>query len=131
MIKKQILTSLLTGIILISCTPQTTGQASGSPDNNSISSTHSSITQNTIAKGLDTPWAIDFAPDGRIFLTERAGRIRIIKDGALQTEPWMTLNVEEISEAGLMGLAIDPGFSQNKYIYVAYTYKNNNGELKN
>jgi glucose/arabinose dehydrogenase len=58
-----------------------------------------------------------------MFVTERAGRIRIVKDGALQPEPWMTLQVAEVSEAGLLGLAIDPNFAQNRYVYVAYTYR--------
>jgi len=60
----------------------------------------------TIARGLDTPWAIDFAPDGRIFVSERAGRIRIIEHGQLRAEPWMTLDVASGSEAGLLGLAL-------------------------
>jgi glucose/arabinose dehydrogenase len=80
-----------------------------------------------VATGLDTPWALAFAPDGRIFVTERAGRIRIVKDGALQPEPWMTLQVAEVSEAGLLGLAIDPNFAENRYVYVAYTYRSGGG----
>jgi glucose/arabinose dehydrogenase len=78
-------------------------------------------TIDVVATGLDTPWALAFAPDGRIFVTERAGRIRVVKDGALQPEPWMTLQVAEVSEAGLMGLAIDPNFADNRFVYVAYT----------
>ncbi|MDP2663132.1 MAG: PQQ-dependent sugar dehydrogenase, partial [Dehalococcoidia bacterium] len=80
---------------------------------------------------LQTPWAIDFAPDGRIFLTERPGRIRVIKNGQLQTEPWLTLNVAETGEAGLLGLALDPQFAQNRFIYVAYTYRTGTGGLQN
>jgi glucose/arabinose dehydrogenase len=84
------------------------------------------------ATGLATVWAIDFAPDGRIFLTERAGRIRVIQDGRLLSEPWMVLDdVVEISEAGLLGLALDPGFATNGYVYVAYTYRAPNGALAN
>jgi glucose/arabinose dehydrogenase len=82
-------------------------------------------------RGLDTPWAIDFAPDGRILVSERAGRIRVVKDGQLVAEPWMTLDVVEVSEAGLMGLALDPQFRQNGYIYAAYTYRGANGGLAN
>ena len=43
-----------------------------------------------LVKNLDTPWEIAFAPDGRMFVTERPGRIRIIKDGQLQPDPWLT-----------------------------------------
>jgi glucose/arabinose dehydrogenase len=81
--------------------------------------------------GLDTPWAIAFAPDGRIFVNERAGRIRVIKDGKLVAEPWMTLDVNEAGEAGLLGLALDPQFAQNHYVYVAYTDRSPEGGLRN
>jgi glucose/arabinose dehydrogenase len=72
-----------------------------------------------VVKGLDTPWAIAFHPDGRWFVTERPGRIRIVKDGQLLPEPWMTFDVFERdqSEAGLLGIALD-----GQYVYVAYTY---------
>lgn len=83
------------------------------------------------AKGLDTPWAIDFAPDGRAFLTERLGVIRVIKDGKLQTDPWIKMDSNEIGEGGLLGLALDPGFAQNRFMYVAYTYRAQNGRVQN
>ena len=84
-----------------------------------------------LVSGLNTPWAIDFAPDGRIFITERPGRIRIAKSGKLQSEPWMVLDVAAVGEAGLMGLALDPRFDHNHYVYVAYTYRTANGRLRN
>ena len=84
-----------------------------------------------LIRGLDTPWAIDFVPDGRIFITERPGRIRIFGGGRLLPEPWMTLEVAAVSEAGLMGLALDPQFAQNRFVYVAYTYRAPNGRLQN
>lgn len=79
-----------------------------------------------LVSGLDTPWAIDFAPDGRIFVTERGGKIRTIKDGQLNPEPWLTLDVAEVGESGLMGLALDPNFAQNRYLYTTYTYRQGN-----
>lgn len=85
----------------------------------------------TIVRGLEAPWAIDFAPDGRIFLTERPGRIRVVRDGQLQAVPWMTVEVTDISEAGLLGLALDPQFAQNRYVYVAHTYRHGSGRLVN
>lgn len=75
----------------------------------------------TIVGGLDTPWALAFAPDGRLFVSERPGRIRVVKDGQLQPEAWLTLDVVESGESGLLGLALDPNFAQNRYVYVAYT----------
>ena len=84
-----------------------------------------------VATDLATIWAIDFAPDGRIFLTERGGRVRTVRDGQLDPEPWTTLEVVEVAESGLLGLALDPGFAQNGYVYVAYTYATGDGGLQN
>lgn len=82
-------------------------------------------------KGLDTPWAIDFASDGRIFITERRGRIRVVERGGLRPEPWMTLEVAASGEAGLLGLALDPRFAQNSFLYAAYTYRDASGKMQN
>jgi glucose/arabinose dehydrogenase len=81
----------------------------------------------TFVDGLDTPWAIAFASDGRMFVTERGGRIRIVDNGQLLTEPWMVIEVAATSEAGLFGIAIDPGFAVNGYVYAAYTYQGASG----
>jgi glucose/arabinose dehydrogenase len=83
------------------------------------------------ASNLDVPWEMAFAPDGRIFLTERPGRIRVIKDGQLENEPWMSIEVAAVGEGGLLGLALDPDFTTNHYVYVAYTYQNSEGKLLN
>ena len=85
----------------------------------------------TLARGLETPWAIDFVPDGRTFITERAGRIRVIVNGRLQSEPWMAIDVAAVSEAGLLGLTIDPQFGRNRFVYVAYTYRAGAFQLRN
>ncbi|HEY1267067.1 MAG TPA: PQQ-dependent sugar dehydrogenase [Candidatus Binatia bacterium] len=85
----------------------------------------------TFARGLQTPWAIAFAPDGRVFLTERPGRIRVIEKGALAPEPWMRLDVVETGESGLLGLALDPAFDKNRYVYAAYTYRDARAGMKN
>jgi len=75
----------------------------------------------TIAENLEVPWAIAFSPDGRIFFTERDGNVRIIEDGILLQEPALTLNVGRV-EGGLLGLALDPEFEKNHYLYIYYTY---------
>jgi aldose sugar dehydrogenase len=72
-------------------------------------------------KNLDTPWQMAFAADGRIFFTERPGRVRVVKNGVLET--WLDLTgIVENGESGLLGIALDPGFSVNGYVYIAYTY---------
>ena len=76
----------------------------------------------TVVQGLRVPWDIAFAPDGRMFVTERPGRIRIVQDGALAEEPFAELDVWAQSEAGLMGIALHPDFADNGHVYVCYTY---------
>lgn len=75
-----------------------------------------------VAEGLETPWAMVQAPDGRVFLTERPGRIRVMEEGVLQPEPWFELPVREQDEVGLMGLALHPDFQENGYVYVMGTF---------
>lgn len=90
-----------------------------------------SLSVEEVVTNLATIWAIDFAPDGRIFLTERAGRVRTVRDGHLDPEPWITLDVVEVAESGLLGLALDPDFARNGYVYVAYTYATPGGGMQN
>jgi len=79
------------------------------------------VSTEVVARNLDTPWAIDFAPDGRTFVSERPGRIRVMKDGQLLSEPWATLDAAEVGEGGLMGIALDPQFAQTHFVYASYT----------
>jgi glucose/arabinose dehydrogenase len=76
----------------------------------------------TVATGLIVPWAMAFAPDGRMFVTERQGRIRIIRDGRLEPEPWAKLNVVSSGESGLMGIALSPDFATDGRVYVVATF---------
>jgi glucose/arabinose dehydrogenase len=78
----------------------------------------------TVAENLAVPWAIAFAPDGRIFFTERPGRVRVIEQGRLRPEPLATIpEVASASEAGLMDLKLHPQFAQNRLLYLAYAYR--------
>ncbi|MGI0049864.1 MAG: PQQ-dependent sugar dehydrogenase [Nitrososphaera sp.] len=83
-------------------------------------STSSSV--QVLAENLEVPWAIDVAEDGRVFFTERAGRIRVIENGTL-LEPAF-INVEQNGESGLLGLALHPGFAENHLVYIYHTYSN-------
>ena len=85
----------------------------------------------TVAQGLEVPWALAFAPDGRIFVTERPGRIRVIQNDRLLEQPLAVLEVASVSEAGLMGIAVDPDFGDNGYLYICYTYRTDSKELAN
>ena len=74
----------------------------------------------TVAENLKIPWEIDFAADGRIFFTERVGNLRVIEKG-LVSEPIISLKVSG-TEGGLLGLALDPNFKENHYLYLYYSY---------
>ena len=62
-----------------------------------------------------------FAPDGRIFVAQQAGSLRVIKGDVLQPTPFLTLTVNSTGERGLIGIALDPIFSSNNFIYLYYT----------
>ncbi len=84
------------------------------------------LTIDTLARDLVVPWGVALAPDGRIFVAERPGRIRVVQNGRLRPEPWATLDVyaEEIGigpETGLMGIALAPDFASTGHIYVVAT----------
>lgn len=77
----------------------------------------------TVVGGLVVPWGIAFAPDGRMFITERPGRLRVFENGKLRPEPLLTIaDVESSGESGLMGLTLHPDFAKNHLIYLAYAY---------
>lgn len=74
-----------------------------------------------VAEGLQVPWSIAFAPDGRMFVAERPGRVRVIENGKLRPQPLLSLaNVVARGEAGLMGLALHPDFARNHFVYLCY-----------
>ena len=79
----------------------------------------------TVTANLAWPTRMAFAPGGRLFILEQAGRIRVVKDGQLLAAPFATVTTETSvvsnSEEGLLGLAVDPAFADNGYVYVYYT----------
>lgn len=85
----------------------------------------------TVASGLEVPWDLDFAPDGRIFLTERSGRIRVVEDGVLRPEAWAELDVARRSELGLMGIALAPDFGESRHVFVVGAFSGRDGETEN
>ncbi len=77
-----------------------------------------------IATGLD-PTTMTFAPDGRLFLCEKPGRVRVVKNGAMLGTPFVDFSsvVDNENERGFMSVCFDPSFSSNGYVYVYYTRK--------
>ncbi|MFN7117241.1 MAG: PQQ-dependent sugar dehydrogenase [Saprospiraceae bacterium] len=73
-----------------------------------------------VAERLD-PTAMTMAPDGRIFITEKNGNVRIVRDAQLLPDPFLTLTVDNFNERGLGGIALDPDFERNHFVYLFYT----------
>jgi aldose sugar dehydrogenase len=74
-----------------------------------------------IAKGLDHPWSMAFLADGSMLVTERVGRLRLIKDGVLVPEPIAGIPaVHTGSQAGLFDIVLHPNFAQNHLVYLSY-----------
>jgi len=76
--------------------------------------------------GLEQPIAFAFAPGRRIFITERNGQVRVFENGELIREPFVTVDVPDLSgyhETGLLGIAVDPNFDDQPYVYIYHTYE--------
>lgn len=77
-----------------------------------------------IAQNLEIPWALAFLPNNSLVFTERPGRVRLIdKNGNLQKDPIYTVSqVKAEGEGGLLGIALDPQYNSNHFLYLYYTY---------
>src|SRR5215203_5691400 len=81
----------------------------------------SGFTDSVVAAGLNNPTAMALAPDGRIFVCEQTGALRVIKNGVLLPAPFLTVTVDSSGERGLLGIAFDPNFVSNQLVYIYYT----------
>ena len=79
------------------------------------------FSESLLASGLSSPTAMQFAPDGRLFVCEQSGTLRVIENGLLLATPFLSLSVNAEGERGLLGVAFDPNFAANQYVYVYYT----------
>ena len=83
-----------------------------------------------VITNLEIPWAVAFAPDGRLFVTERPGRVRIIDVATRSSALALTLDdVYREGEAGLLGLTLDPQFAQTRLVYLYYSARLPNGAV--
>jgi glucose/arabinose dehydrogenase len=108
-----------TALIAASC-----GEAGDAPELGSeVSSATvpSGFVDQAVVGGLSRPTAMAFAPDGRLFVTLQDGQLRVIKNGALLATPFLTVTTTGSGERGLLGIAFDPNFATNRFVYVYYT----------
>jgi glucose/arabinose dehydrogenase len=106
--------------VIVAAVGAACGRAAAPPDG---------IKVEVVAEGLDTPWAIDFLPNGDMLFTERPGQLRIMKGGVLDDQPVATItrSTETGGEGGLMGLAVHPDFEDNGWIYMSFTESTGSG----
>ncbi len=84
--------------------------------------TASSIpSMSTVATNLEVPWALAFLPETSILVTERKGTVKLVKDGQVKNIP-LDIRVNQTGESGLHGIAVDPNYPQEPYVYLYYTY---------
>jgi len=118
---------IIVSILTIKFSPSETLVPLPSPVSNSGNLTNTKGVEIT-AEGLEAPRSMDVAEDGRIFFTEQHGSIRVVdENGTLLEEPVGDIKVENLEEAGLLGLTLHPNFTQNHLFYIYYTYSNNTG----
>lgn len=111
---------LLSGApLLTQCRAQSPqGPAQRSPTPDAVSG---NVRVETVAKGLEHPWALAFLPDGRILVTEKPGRLRIVdRDGRLSPPLTGVPKVHAVGQGGLLDVALDPKFPENRLVYLSY-----------
>lgn len=116
-------------ILALACAHPPSGRGAGEIES-SAGSDAVQFRVETVAENLQVPWAIAFAPDGRLFFTERPGRVRIVENGRLRAEPLATISdVEPSGESGLMDLSLHPQFAANHLLYLTYAYRGGESQL--
>ena len=102
----------------VACQNRPSGPAQGSPQPGSMPGV---VRAETVASGLQNPWGFAFLPDGRILVTERPGRLRIVsREGQLSAPLTGVPEVYARGQGGLLDVAIDPKFSENRLVYLTY-----------
>ncbi len=108
--------------LALACGQPPSGQGAGEIESSSTKEV--SFQVETVVAGLQVPWSIAWAPDGRMFFTERPGRVRVVVNGQMRSQPLIVLtDVEPTGESGLMSLALHPQFAKNHFLYLSYAYK--------
>jgi glucose/arabinose dehydrogenase len=115
----------------LGCSGGASTGAAGSDDAAADQSADLRFRVETVASGLEVPWAFAFLPNGSVLFTERPGRVRIIENGKLRPEPvYVVPDVEPSGESGLMDLSIHPDFTNNGLAYMAYAYNSGGQKVK-
>ena len=107
--------------ITLACSHPPVGAGNGELETSS--QTNSSFKVEKVVGGLQIPWSIVWAPDGRMIFTERVGRVRVFENGGLKPQPLFVVpDVEPTGESGLMSVVLHPQFATNHLLYLSYAY---------
>ncbi len=90
------------------------------PDGYVVHSEAQAFKVEVVARGLETPWGLAFLPDGRLLVTERPGRLRVVDHGRLLPPVAGIPKVEQVQDGGLMDVTVHPQYAQNGWIYLSY-----------
>ena len=116
---KQIFVFLILG--LIGQTPQAANRLGDGPWTYSTSERNTRIRVSVVTKGLSHPWSVLWLPNGDMLVTERAGRLRLVRNGVLEPEPVAGVpKVQAGGTSGLLDIALHPKFATNGLVYLAY-----------
>ncbi len=120
--------STLTFALVLTLVASFSGAADAQTGLRSFQTERRSVTVETVAKGLENPWGLAFLPDGRMLVTERPGRIRIVAaDGAVSAPLTGVPNVSARNQGGLLDIVLDPGFQANRLVYVTFAEPRSGG----
>ncbi|HSB28945.1 MAG TPA: PQQ-dependent sugar dehydrogenase [Pyrinomonadaceae bacterium] len=112
---------LLSLTAILACSHPPAGAGNGEIESSAQSKTSFRIEK--VIGGLQVPWSIVWAPDGRMIFTERPGRVWVVENGSLKPQPLFVVpDVEPSGESGLMSIALHPQFSNNHLLYLSYAY---------
>lgn len=115
--------------IALACSSPPPGRGAG--EVGTSTQTQSTFKVETVIPNLEVVWSIVWAPDGRMFFTERPGRVRVFENGKLQPQPVLVVpDVEPKGESGLMSLALHPQFASNHLLYLSYAYNSGGTQVR-
>jgi glucose/arabinose dehydrogenase len=108
--------------------PPATGQDGGAPRSPTPQAVTGPFRVETVARGLEHPWALAFLPDRRILVTERPGRLRIVDTAGKLSAPLTGVpKVWANGQGGLLDVAVDPKFAENRLIYLSFSEPGDGG----
>ncbi len=110
--------TMLAAALLAACS---TGSPPSTAQQWEVETEKGTLGVSTVAQGLEHPWGLEFLPDGRLLVTERPGRMRIVApDGSLSAPLAGVPAVRAVGQGGLLDVTIDPGFDENRLVYFSY-----------